>query len=305
MLQTVNGKIVTGIVEDSTGIGTLGKRVFTGNFLSNYLASNPGFYGLRTGDAGMPPGAAGFPAEHDVGFDLLPMTIGPASSNLFYWNGTDSNGNGPDLADVNFVVPAGITWSVRDDHLTWYVAHATGDLVPGGVIDRTSTDVWPDPYDSGAIHNHMALQLSDNDGDSGTSPAAGVYMISFHARSLGFSTSDPFFFVFRTSTLSNSVRDVAAQWVEQHLIVPGDYNGNGAVDAADYILWRNGGPLQNEIATPNAVTPEDYTEWRARFGQPQATGTFAHSPPNPIPEPSLLIIVLTAILTHIASHRMR
>jgi hypothetical protein len=48
--------------------------------------------------------------------------------------------------------------------------------------------------------------------------------------------------------------------------VPGDYNGNGTVDAADYVLWRNNGPLQNEVATPGSVTQEDYDVWRARFG---------------------------------------
>ena len=42
--------------------------------------------------------------------------------------------------------------------------------------------------------------------------------------------------------------------------VAGDYNGNGTVDAADYVVWKNGGPLQNEVAgvTPGTVTPEDY-----------------------------------------------
>ena len=29
--------------------------------------------------------------------------------------------------------------------------------------------------------------------------------------------------------------------------VPGDFNNNGVVDAADYVLWRKGGPLQNEV----------------------------------------------------------
>ena len=28
--------------------------------------------------------------------------------------------------------------------------------------------------------------------------------------------------------------------------VPGDYNGNGIVDAGDYVLWRKGGTLQND-----------------------------------------------------------
>jgi hypothetical protein len=44
----------------------------------------------------------------------------------------------------------------------------------------------------------------------------------------------------------------------------GDYNGNGSVDAADYVLWRIGGTLLND-PTPG-VQPEDYDYWRARFG---------------------------------------
>ena len=48
--------------------------------------------------------------------------------------------------------------------------------------------------------------------------------------------------------------------------VPGDYNANGTVDAADYVLWRNGGPLVNEVDTPGVVNAADYTAWRTRFG---------------------------------------
>jgi hypothetical protein len=48
--------------------------------------------------------------------------------------------------------------------------------------------------------------------------------------------------------------------------VTGDYNNSGAVDAADYVLWRKGLPLQNEGATPGSTTPEDYDVWRANFG---------------------------------------
>jgi serralysin len=45
----------------------------------------------------------------------------------------------------------------------------------------------------------------------------------------------------------------------------GDYNNNGVVDAADYVLWRNGGPLQND-PTPG-VSEGDYDVWRANFGK--------------------------------------
>jgi hypothetical protein len=72
-------------------------------------------------------------------------------------------------------------------------------------------------------------------------------------------------------------------------VVPGDYNGNGTVDAADYVLWRNGGPLQNEVATVGSVTPEDYTEWRARFGNISGTGSGSASA---VPEPSCFAVML-------------
>ena len=54
--------------------------------------------------------------------------------------------------------------------------------------------------------------------------------------------------------------------------VPGDYNGNGVVDAADYVLWRKGGPLQNEVDTPGTVNAADYSAWRARFGSTSDSG---------------------------------
>ena len=51
---------------------------------------------------------------------------------------------------------------------------------------------------------------------------------------------------------------------------PGDFNSNGDVDAADYVVWRKnlGQPiaLPNETATPGMVTQEDYITWRANFG---------------------------------------
>ncbi len=47
-----------------------------------------------------------------------------------------------------------------------------------------------------------------------------------------------------------------------------DYNANLIVDPGDYVLWRKGGPLQND-SSPNSVGPNDYTIWRAAYG---ATG---------------------------------
>jgi hypothetical protein len=71
----------------------------------------------------------------------------------------------------------------------------------------------------------------------------------------------------------------------------GDYNNNGTVDAADYVLWRDGGPLQNEGASAGVVDQADYEFWRAQFGNGAAVGVGAA-----VPEPSTFVTALLASL---------
>lgn len=75
--------------------------------------------------------------------------------------------------------------------------------------------------------------------------------------------------------------------------VPGDYNGDGVVDAADYVLWRKGGPLQNEVDTPGTVNAADYTAWRARFGNPPGSGSGLSG--ASVPEPGTFVYIVAAI----------
>ena len=70
--------------------------------------------------------------------------------------------------------------------------------------------------------------------------------------------------------------------------VPGDYNNNGKVDAADYVLWRNGGPLQNEVDMPGTINAADYTAWRARFGNTSGAGSGLLE--SAVPEPSTFVL---------------
>lgn len=93
--------------------------------------------------------------------------------------------------------------------------------------------------------------------------------------------------------------------------VPGDYNGNGVVDAADYVIWRDhlgtSFQLTNEVAgtTPGTVTQEDHTAWRARFGNISGSGTGSSLGSAAVPEPSAfvasLVLVLAALITR--NHR--
>jgi hypothetical protein len=71
--------------------------------------------------------------------------------------------------------------------------------------------------------------------------------------------------------------------------VQGDYNNNGAVDAGDYVLWRRGGPLENEVDAPGVVNPADYAAWRARFGNTSGSGSIVGAA---IPEPATCSLIL-------------
>ena len=53
--------------------------------------------------------------------------------------------------------------------------------------------------------------------------------------------------------------------------LPGDYNDDGAVDAADYVLWRNslgqvGANLPADGNLDNRIDAGDYAFWRAHVG---------------------------------------
>lgn len=69
--------------------------------------------------------------------------------------------------------------------------------------------------------------------------------------------------------------------------LPGDFNGNGTVDAADYAAWRDGlGTL---------YTAADYDVWREHFGETLGSGSGqAHA--ATVPEPSSLILLFLGSL---------
>jgi fibronectin-binding autotransporter adhesin len=70
--------------------------------------------------------------------------------------------------------------------------------------------------------------------------------------------------------------------------VPGDYNNNGVVDAADEVLWRKGGPLANDF-TPG-VQASDYDFWRSRFGATTNPGRGSGLGASTVPEPSTIAL---------------
>jgi T5SS/PEP-CTERM-associated repeat protein len=64
--------------------------------------------------------------------------------------------------------------------------------------------------------------------------------------------------------------------------LPGDFNGNGVVDGADYVVWRKIDGTQT-----------GYETWRAHFGQTAGSGSVANSN-DAVPESATLVLLILA-----------
>jgi hypothetical protein len=79
--------------------------------------------------------------------------------------------------------------------------------------------------------------------------------------------------------------------------VIGDFNNDGVVDAADYVVWRKASPtdtLPNDD-TPGVVDASDYSDWRASFGSSGLASSAALGL-NAVPEPAGALLLFIAVL---------
>jgi endoglucanase len=90
--------------------------------------------------------------------------------------------------------------------------------------------------------------------------------------------------------------------LQQHLAIAGDYDGNGTVDAADYVVWRK---KVNSTVTAGtsadgdgngAVQQADYNLWKQRYGRTRIASASGVAPSS-VPEPAAgLVFVLAAFV---------
>jgi hypothetical protein len=100
--------------------------------------------------------------------------------------------------------------------------------------------------------------------------------------------------------------------------VPGDYNNNGIVDAADFTVWRdtlgsmadlraNG---DNTGASVGVVDQADYDFWKLHFGETLGGGSASFAPVDSsganhaaVPEPSTLWLLMGCVTVPLLAHR--
>ena len=90
-------------------------------------------------------------------------------------------------------------------------------------------------------------------------------------------------------------------WLQVTTFVPsgvaGDYNDDGIVDAADYVIWRKNEGTTNVLPhdpTGGTIGTAQYDQWHSNFGT-SATGSGASLGAAAVPEPATWVLVLFTI----------
>jgi hypothetical protein len=206
----------------------------------------------------------------------------------------------------NFTIVGNLSSSVTSNRHMLFATPGFSMLAGGVTPDRT----LPNPGVSGPFFNPDATSITITflgSGDSMTFSGATLpkngYQSLTDAGAFGIPPGTP-----NISVTTNSPTNFANAGGSVNLIAPnGDYNGDGTVDAADYVVWRK---TFTQPAAPAGIGADgnkngtiddgDYDFWYARFGTDVESASF-----GPIPEASTLILSLVACTTWCLVRRWR
>ena len=113
--------------------------------------------------------------------------------------------------------------------------------------------------------------------DTALGPASSILNI-------GANGTNPKYIMLRSQLDEVRLSNVAREFGPAPAGLPGDYNHNNIVDAADYVVWRNGD-------SPDS-TQAGYDLWKINFGRTNGSGAAAISTSqSAVPEPATAILL--------------
>jgi hypothetical protein len=180
----------------------------------------------------------------------------PGNSNAISFFSVSAIAGGANIAVISGTTPSALAYDVSSDRFY-------GLSVGGGNIQLLNVNET-----TGVTSNiGSTFTLATWDQDFTIDPATGMGYLTGRTAAMG-STERALFaigladgsvsqsanFDFATLDLANNPNALVAV-----SSAPGDYNGDGIVNAADYVVWRKG--------LDATYTQDDYNVWRANFGQ--------------------------------------
>jgi hypothetical protein len=170
---------------------------------------------------------------------------------------------------------------------------------------------WDDP--DAPAYTGLHTGASDNDDAPGATgnfgpafpqalPTAGVQALQFINNETALSTSNNLDYALTAgaAVFTNNAGDNFTVTIPPSPTTPGDFNDDGIVDAADYVVWKKtegtdfdlGGNGDETGGSANVVDMADYSLWVANFGE-MAAGSGGGTP---VPEPGLGVFAVVSML---------
>ncbi len=186
----------------------------------------------------------------------------------------------------------GLLGTVTEAHI-----HAPTALAGIGVADPatqlpTFTD-FPEGVSSGSYEGEFDLALASTYNPAFITSSGGTISTAYNGLAAALNNGKAYFDIHTSAFPDGEIRGILSY-------VLGDYNDNGIVDAADYVVWRHtyahtGEGLKADSNNDNVINETDYTAWREHFGQAGlSSGTasgVADSANVPEPAPAVLLLI--------------
>jgi hypothetical protein len=148
------------------------------------------------------------------------------------------------------------------------------------------------------FHNHLVAYALNED----SPPPDGAYGFFARLTSNQYGPSAPFLVVLNNGVFDYSKMVPAAVAINAAAFLPGDYNHDDRVDAADYVLWKKTFGSTTMLAADGSgnktVDRADYDVWHRNFGLTVTAGGLSFSN---VPEPKGWILIAAAVLCLVAA----
>jgi serralysin len=179
----------------------------------------------------------------------------------------------------NFAIPSNLPNSPSTANTHFLVATPGFSSLAGAV---TPNYTLPDPNVSGPFFNPNAANITITfvgSGDSLSFAGSILPKDGFHSLTDGNATGSGTPDISVTPNTPTRFPNTSGQIDLRPPMLNGDYNGDGKVDAADYVVWRKNGI--------NGL--QGYNDWRANFGSTAPGAVSA------VPEPTTLVGALVPL----------
>lgn len=249
-----------------------------------------------------------------VTIDNLDITTGGGAGH----GANDAN----DTFNVSLTVLDHSTPSFASNSASSVLTHDFGNVSIGAMSPSFSFDVYNllatagftanMDFDSVVPSGNSAAFSTDLAGSAGSLVLGGgaghSFTSSLTASNIG-TFSATYLLNFSDENIAGALDKSITLMLTGKTILAGDYNGDGIVDSADYILWRN--TDGESVATSTGADGDgdgiidqgDFDIWRANFGRAATAGGSSQGTAA-VPEPIALSLAFVA-LTAVAARRAR